>query len=76
MRMSNGDLVAHWMRTRIRPAAEAYDLHATSSDGGPHVVCAVSARIMTERRSEHGFASLFEAPGGIRSPWCGSTAVP
>ena len=63
MRMSNGDLVAHWMQD-TDPAAEAYDLRlATSSDGGRTWSAPFSPH-HDGTKSEHGFASLFEAPGG------------
>jgi len=63
MRMSNGDLVAHWMQD-TDPAAEAYDLRlATSGDGGRTWSAPFSPH-HDGTKSEHGFASLFEAPGG------------
>jgi anti-sigma regulatory factor (Ser/Thr protein kinase) len=63
MRMSNGDLVAHWMQD-TDPAAEAYDLRlATSSDGGRTWSAPFSPH-HDGTKSEHGFASLFEGPGG------------
>jgi two-component system, OmpR family, phosphate regulon sensor histidine kinase PhoR len=63
MRMSNGELVAHWMQD-TDPAAEAYDLRlATSSDGGRSWSAPFSPH-HDGTKSEHGFASLFEAPGG------------
>jgi hypothetical protein len=63
MRMSNGDLVAHWMQD-TDPAAEAYDLRlATSSDGGRTWSAPYSPH-HDGTKSEHGFASLFEASGG------------
>jgi len=64
MRMSNGGLVAHWMQD-TDPAAEAYDLRlATSSDGGRTWSQPFSPH-HDGTKSEHGFASLFEAPGGL-----------
>jgi hypothetical protein len=63
MRMSNGTLVAHWLK-ETDSAAEAYDLQlATSSDHGRTWSAPFSPH-HDGTKSEHGFASLFEAPGG------------
>ncbi len=62
MRMSTGTLVAHWLQ-ETDPAAEAYDLQmATSRDGGQTWSPPFSPH-HDGTKSEHGFASLFEAPG-------------
>jgi len=63
MRMSTGALVAHWLK-ETDSAAEAYDLQiATSSDDGRTWSAPFSPH-HDGTKSEHGFASLFEAPGG------------
>ena len=63
MRMSTGVLVAHWLQ-ETDSAAEAYDLRmATSSDDGRTWSAPFSPH-HDGTKSEHGFASLFEAPGG------------
>src|SRR4029453_6862838 len=63
MRMSTGALVAHWLK-ETDSAAEAYDLQiATSSDDGRTLSAPFSPH-HDGTKSEHGFASLFEAPGG------------
>jgi hypothetical protein len=62
MRLSNGTLVAHWLQ-KSAPDTYAYDVRMSrSSDNGktwtpsfvPH---------SDGTKTEHGFASLFEAPG-------------
>jgi anti-sigma regulatory factor (Ser/Thr protein kinase) len=64
MRLSTGVLVAHWLR-ETDSAAEAYDLMmATSKDGGTTWSAPFSPH-HDGTKSEHGFASLFEAPGGM-----------
>ena len=61
--MSTGVLVAHWLK-ETDSAAEAYDLQiATSSDDGRTWSAPFSPH-HDGTKSEHGFASLFEAPGG------------
>jgi Histidine kinase-, DNA gyrase B-, and HSP90-like ATPase len=63
MRMSTGVLIAHWLK-ETDSAAEAYDLQiATSSDDGRTWSAPFSPH-HDGTKSEHGFASLFEAPGG------------
>jgi anti-sigma regulatory factor (Ser/Thr protein kinase) len=64
MRLSTGVLVAHWLK-ETDSAAEAYDLQiATSSDDGRTWSAPFSPH-HDGTKSEHGFASLFEAPGGL-----------
>lgn len=63
MRLSDGTLVAHWLR-KSGPGSYAYDLRlAYSSDDGR-----TWSRSFTPHHdgtaTEHGFASLFEMPGG------------
>jgi len=63
VRLQNGTLAAHWLR-RNSPRGAGYDVEiATSSDEGQSWAPAFSPH-HDGTKTQHGFASLFEMPGG------------
>lgn len=62
-RLANGALAAHWLQ-KSGSDTYAYDVRvAYSSDGGKTWAAAVTPH-SDGTKTEHGFASLFQAPGG------------
>ncbi|PWT82191.1 MAG: hypothetical protein C5B57_09085 [Blastocatellia bacterium] len=73
--LEGGTLVAHWMQSNS-PDPEAYDLRlAWSKDGGTTWSPAVSPH-HDGTKTQHGFASLFQAPGaGLGLVWLDGRAT-
>jgi hypothetical protein len=73
--LEGGTLVAHWMQSNS-PDPEAYDLRiAWSKDGGATWSPAVSPH-HDGTKTQHGFASLFQAPGaGLGLVWLDGRAT-
>jgi len=62
VRLTNGTLVAHWLR-RNSPRGAGYDVElATSSDDGQNWSKPISPH-HDGTKTQHGFVSLFEMPG-------------
>src|SRR5262249_46893457 len=73
--LDDGTLAAHWMQSNS-PDPEAYDLRiAWSKDGGATWSPAVSPH-HDGTKTQHGFASLFQAPGaGLGLVWLDGRAT-
>lgn len=63
VRLSGGRLAAHWLQTSGSDTY-AYDVQLRVSDDGGATWSDTLTPHRDGTRSEHGFASLFEAPGG------------
>jgi hypothetical protein len=74
-RLDDGTLAAHWLQN-IEGGEEAYDLRlAFSKDDGRTWTAPVSPH-HDGTKTEHGFASLFQAPGaGVGLVWLDGRAV-
>ena len=75
IRLDDGALAAHWLQN-TEGGEEAYDLRlAFSKDGGKTWTAPVSPH-HDGTKTEHGFASLFQAPGaGLGLVWLDGRAV-
>ena len=75
IRLDDGALAAHWLQN-TEGGEEAYDLRlAFSKDGGRTWTTPVSPH-HDGTKTEHGFASLFQAPGaGLGLVWLDGRAV-
>ena len=75
IRLDDGALAAHWLQN-AEGGEEAYDLRlAFSKDGGKTWTAPVSPH-HDGTKTEHGFASLFQAPGaGLGLVWLDGRAV-
>ena len=74
LRLENGTLAAHWLQ-KSGPGTYAYDvrLARSSDDGATWTESFVPHKDGT--KTEHGFASLFEMPGGLGLVWLDGRAM-
>jgi len=61
--LSDGTLVAQWLRTTDEHL-EAYDVHLAFSKDGGRTWSAPTSPHRDGTKTQHGFASMFETPGG------------
>jgi hypothetical protein len=75
VRLADGTLAAHWLK-EIDPKLEAYDLNlAFSKDDGRTWSAPVTPH-HDGTKSQHGFATLFQAPGaGLGLIWLDGRAI-
>jgi hypothetical protein len=66
VRLSNGTLVAHWLQ-KSGPDTYAYDVRLARSTDDGRTWSASFVPHGDATKTEHGFASLFEAPGALLS---------
>lgn len=68
MRLNDGRLAAHWLQ-KSGASPYAYDVRLSHSDDGGRTWSPSFTPHHDGTQTEHGFASLFEVPGGLGIVW-------